>query len=278
MTNRTSSRRSRTGLRSAAGAGGFTLIELLVVIAIIAILASILFPVFAQAREKARQTQCLSNGKQMGVALMAYAQDYDETLPLAGITYIVGSSVNDLRNPKWMDLLQPYIKNDAVFNCPSDSGPKFVSLATNPGRTGGTNPPGGSWLLNTAYVGGGGLQGPSGQILAAIGSPADTIFAVEGPSVVNNQFYWSSGAANPVFPLPPITRGNQFGMDLQANPPYFGYQENSGRRYLVLGRHSRQANILYCDGHAKSSTVDKPSEARSVGGRPVFFRWTSQDD
>src|SRR5690349_4121179 len=59
---------------------GFTLIELLVVIAIIAILAAILFPVFAQAREKARQTTCLSNTKQMGLGLMMYAQDYDETM------------------------------------------------------------------------------------------------------------------------------------------------------------------------------------------------------
>src|SRR5438046_982945 len=61
---------------------GFTLIELLVVIAIIAILAAILFPVFAQARDKARTTSCLSNGKQLGTALMMYAQDYDETYPI----------------------------------------------------------------------------------------------------------------------------------------------------------------------------------------------------
>ncbi len=61
---------------------GFTLIELLVVIAIIAVLAAILFPVFAQAREKARQTACLSNLKQMGTAVMMYSLDYDETLPL----------------------------------------------------------------------------------------------------------------------------------------------------------------------------------------------------
>ncbi|GIV07592.1 MAG: hypothetical protein KatS3mg017_0794 [Fimbriimonadales bacterium] len=72
---------------------GFTLIELLVVIAIIAILAAILFPVFAQAREKARQTQCLSQNKQIGVAAMMYVQDYDETFPLAE---------NQLIPPAWL--------------------------------------------------------------------------------------------------------------------------------------------------------------------------------
>ena len=131
----------------------FTLIELLVVIAIIAILAAILFPVFAQAREAARKASCLSNTKQMGNAIQMYTQDYDEVLPATGYAYIQGVSVNDLRQPKWMDVLQPYVKNDAVFNCPSDTDPKkFVSLSTNPNRTGGTNPPGGSYINGQTIV------------------------------------------------------------------------------------------------------------------------------
>lgn len=89
---------------------GFTLIELLVVIAIIAILAAILFPVFAKAREKARQTSCLSNLKQLGLALMQYTQDYDGDMP--------GSWWNN-NNPGWFDAIQPYCKNLQVGRCPS---------------------------------------------------------------------------------------------------------------------------------------------------------------
>src|ERR1700722_14858727 len=93
---------------------GFTLIELLVVIAIIAILAAILFPVFAQARDKARQTACLSNEKQFGTAWLMYAQDYDEyTVPVRWGT--AGNQYFPLRA-----MLDPYIKNTAVFVCPSD--------------------------------------------------------------------------------------------------------------------------------------------------------------
>ena len=90
---------------------GFTLIELLVVIAIIAILAAILFPVFARARENARKSNCQSNLKQIGLATMQYAQDYDETYHLAWTL-----------NPttRYPRLLQPYMKNLDVFVCPSD--------------------------------------------------------------------------------------------------------------------------------------------------------------
>ena len=92
---------------------GFTLIELLVVIAIIAILAAILFPVFARAREKARQTSCLSNVKQIALALHMYAQDYDELLSTAW------NSLDDAPDYFWYDMIAPYIMNEQVFTCPS---------------------------------------------------------------------------------------------------------------------------------------------------------------
>jgi prepilin-type N-terminal cleavage/methylation domain-containing protein/prepilin-type processing-associated H-X9-DG protein len=88
----------------------FTLIELLVVIAIIAIIAAILFPVFAKAREKARQTSCTSNEKQIGLALMQYVQDYDETLP----------NRQNVSGTNWKSYITPYIKSSGVWICPSN--------------------------------------------------------------------------------------------------------------------------------------------------------------
>src|SRR5947209_2741852 len=90
---------------------GFTLIELLVVIAIIAILAAILFPVFAQARESARKTACLNNCKQWGLAVRMYLQDWDDMYPMAW---------NDRAEYGFDTMLFPYIKNKAVYDCPSN--------------------------------------------------------------------------------------------------------------------------------------------------------------
>lgn len=137
---------------------GFTLIELLVVIAIIAILAAILFPVFSQAREKARQTACLNNAKQQGLAFMMYQGDYDETYPLGfgreGATGAwlwnrfhatphdwrssvpIGSPLHQAYQVHWSNSVQPYIKNDGVYVCPSATMRRAsVNDYANPRRT-----------------------------------------------------------------------------------------------------------------------------------------------
>jgi prepilin-type N-terminal cleavage/methylation domain-containing protein len=94
-----------------AGRKGFTLIELLVVIAIIAILAAILFPVFSQVREKARQTTCLTNTRQLALGVSMYAQDWGEVLPTLG-------TINECRG-RWMFQIHPYVRNRQIFTCPN---------------------------------------------------------------------------------------------------------------------------------------------------------------
>jgi len=139
---------------------GFTLIELLVVIAIIAILAAILFPVFAKAREKARQTSCLSNMKQLGLALMQYAQDYDETM-------IFGSGY-DGQEINWQLKIDPYIKNKQILQCPSNS--------TAPGPYGGGSGPFPSQIVYYSYS----HPNRPGEKLGAIGFPAQTDLINDG--------------------------------------------------------------------------------------------------
>lgn len=115
-----------TGIRSKRG---FTLIELLVVIAIIAILAAILFPVFARAREAARKTSCASNLKQLALGVRMYMQDYDEKYPQKGNTGYDGYDEAWAGHAGWTanqvvlaDTMNAYLKNDKIWECPSDQG------------------------------------------------------------------------------------------------------------------------------------------------------------
>ncbi len=140
---------------------GFTLIELLVVIAIIAILAAILFPVFAKARAKARQTSCLSNVRQIGTAHLSYCQDYD-----GGFVPVYNDGNNGTINipiPRimWADQIMPYVKNRQLFQCPSSNASDW-GATTNPGNGG---PVGNmQWTrYNMNMVGGWGIpEGPYG--------------------------------------------------------------------------------------------------------------------
>src|SRR5262249_9178713 len=156
------------------GSQGFTLIELLVVIAIIAILAAILFPVFAQARDKARQSTCLSNTRQMGLALSMYVQDYDETYPWA-----IGLPADT--NPAWGGLISPYVKNLAVFQCPSqgDVWDKSLGDRERHREAGPRNYTANSevlpWLANRPFNEFGRPYNVKIRALAEIPEPADTI-------------------------------------------------------------------------------------------------------
>ena len=207
--------RSRSAPRAGAA---FTLIELLVVIAIIAILAAILFPVFAQARGKARQTACLSNQKQIGTSLMMYQQDYDEMFPIR----YGAKDPTDGHQINWKDMLMPYIKSKDVFRCPSN--PTARAMDSNgffPGGYAMYLPDGPMDVLvsGTAYP----------QSIAGVDQPASALVVVE-----NSYRYPDTGPyLQYVEPAPNDP-------NIQAGPSTW----NSGHS-------KKKSNIVYLDGHAK---------------------------
>lgn len=255
-TRGTTSRRPRVG---------FTLIELLVVIAIIAILAAILFPVFAQAREKARQTTCLSNEKQLGLAFMMYLQDYDETFPMDQYdSYAPGGVPDDNYLRFWTDFVYPYIKNgdrgqgldgpitwgsQGVYICPSYPKP---NQGVNYGAHYGLMPDGlVSWTAGTA------LTPPA--TLAAIPAPTDMVLMAE---LGVNDADWTFGMFYPEQELWTDTVGNPPGsvdgvhFDL-INGDCDAKDTAAGGTYGGCGtypryRHANTANMIFCDGHVKS--------------------------
>jgi len=168
---------------------GFTLIELLVVIAIIAILAAILFPVFARAREKARQTSCLSNLKQISQAELMYESDYMENM--AGVYQPTVGTSSAPRLYTWIDMLMPYVKNEQIWVCPT-TRIGYTQNSTNP-------------LWHTASYGANltpvNMASPTGSRLYANARPAEQVNASEtllACDTPNGQeaVYWQNGVQN----------------------------------------------------------------------------------
>lgn len=201
---------------------GFTLIELLVVIAIIAILAAILFPVFAQAREKARQSSCLSNLKQFGTAWTLYADDYDER---ACPIYLSDFATWwDGYDNTWVDgtfyydkgLLSPYIKNGQISKCPSFTGKTFDRPNTGYAY---------NRLIGGEYQWASGIFDPEPISLSEITNPSKIVLFCD--AAMNNG-------------------GEIYGSQILQNP---SYTKNMTRTHF---RHIGKANVTFCDGHAKS--------------------------
>jgi prepilin-type N-terminal cleavage/methylation domain-containing protein/prepilin-type processing-associated H-X9-DG protein len=216
---------------------GFTLIELLVVIAIIAILAAILFPVFAQAREKARQISCTSNEKQLGLAMIQYVQDYDERFPVGRI--------ETWETAGWAGQIWPYLKVKAILACPDDPSIPYIW---------GTNVTDPSFQVNS-YAFNDSLMGDqnsgNGAALSSLNSASKTVMMCESqnnwvdpsnysadtisPGVTGDSFFWGG------HPSPGGT------LDKYATGPI------PGQNIFTLnpGRHSGGSNFLAADGHVK---------------------------
>jgi prepilin-type N-terminal cleavage/methylation domain-containing protein/prepilin-type processing-associated H-X9-DG protein len=198
---------------------GFTLIEILVVIAVIAILAALLFPVFAQAREKARQTVCLSNMRQMSSALQMYTQDYSETLPIHEAD--ADPFMREKVPANWAKDLYPYVKNIRVYVCPT-------------ARTTGAA----KGLETTSLLGNGVLLRPAGVPLAIVPSPADIIAFQEGQSsftTAYNRPYFAGGDKFAAWHYLYSLTGSRGG------PFEEGYSN----------QHMNGGNLVFADGHAR---------------------------
>jgi prepilin-type N-terminal cleavage/methylation domain-containing protein/prepilin-type processing-associated H-X9-DG protein len=227
----------------------FTLIELLVVIAIIAILAAILFPVFAQAREKARQTACLSNAKQLGTAIAMYTQDYDETLPMGG--YTVGGVLG-----RWFVDIVPYVKNLDAYNCPSRGENNFRIQVNAAGPR--TNSWAGAYGCNINIMN----YSFNGDI-AMPGRPLSEISDSSGTFVLAEAAQLNSGV-RPNSDPKTWDKFEDSGTFWQVQPPS-DWVDNSNRRYTQarngdferrpVPRHNGGLNVIYCDGHAKWSNI-----------------------
>ncbi len=239
---------------------GFTLIELLVVIAIIAILAAILFPVFAQAREKARQTSCVSNMRQMGMAITMYVTD-NEGYPMHS------SPSNWNPRKRWPDYVFPYSKNEKLFTCPSAPADLFRKpWAHNPQLFFG------GYGYNYQYLGN--ARFPFSAPDALVQAPAETV-------VVADTFGcgYDAGVQNAgnYAVDPPLTSSRGSG----APTGYYGKGAECGGawgcRAVPAERHTGMVSVTFADGHAKAMKLSRLDDYNGDGVRDNGY-WNGQAD
>jgi prepilin-type N-terminal cleavage/methylation domain-containing protein/prepilin-type processing-associated H-X9-DG protein len=259
---------------------GFTLIELLVVIAIIAILAAILFPVFAQARDRARAASCLSNLKQMGTAWMMYLQDYDERMPAAGPPGTADATYNAHFCPTMKDrsgysgwignVLLPYSKNAGIYSCPSN--PTLNTVNHNVGCAGTGNNDlefarsrYGIQFIYTSY--GYNYIATGSRTIAELAKSAELAVIWDGINAWADCNFTAPGSCGLWAQRDIPTFFYKVGIPLAAgmqNPATSGYASRANR----VAPHSNQVNYLYADGHAKSSRWDKLTWG-NIGGHAI---------
>ncbi len=265
---------------------GFTLIELLVVIAIICILAAILFPVFATAREKARQSACLSNLKQLGLAFAQYEQDFDEYIPRAcfqgtgGSCTTVTAAGSAIDTYHWQDAIFPYVKSTAAYVCPSapDCSYNYTPCFTDNIYKFRTTNNQGTYAMNWAYSSWSKwqpsgydhrFQSPAGVIMSQVIVPASTVLLLDA----NGNYFTGPISSDPPTLMTPNT----------TNDPYTLHQSTNSVLYDVLARHTQRATTLYCDGHAHADDLGTLATNASLNyniygnNGPIMTLWVVQN-